>query len=51
MTETEIRAKVAAADKEKLDGINISVMIQAQYDALSSPDANPFYLIPEVTST
>ena len=38
---------MSAADKEKLDGINIVVLTQAQYDAIASPDSGTLYLIPE----
>lgn len=38
---------MSAADKEKLDKINIVVLTQAQYDAIASPDSSTLYLIPE----
>lgn len=38
---------MSAADKEKLDKINIVVLTQAQYDAIASPDSGTLYLIPE----
>ena len=41
---------MSAADKEKLDKINIVVLTQAQYDAIASPDPSTLYLIPEEAS-
>lgn len=41
---------MSAADKEKLDGINIAVVTQAQYDAIASPDSGTLYLIPEASA-
>lgn len=38
---------MSAADKEKLDKINIVVLTQARYDAIASPDSGTLYLIPE----
>ena len=32
---------------KKLDGINIVVLMQAQYDATTSPDSSTLYPIPE----
>lgn len=41
---------MSAADKEKLDGINIAVVTQEQYEALNPPDSNTLYLIPEASA-
>lgn len=41
---------MSAADKKKLDKINIVVLTQAQYDAIASPDSNTLYLIPEASA-
>ena len=38
---------MSAADKEKLDGINIVVLTQSDYNDLSNKDSNTLYLIPE----
>ena len=37
-------------DKAKLDNINIVLISQSDYDALSSPDSSTLYLIPEASS-
>ena len=41
---------MSANDKEKLNGINIAVLTQAQYEALDPPDSGTLYLIPEEAS-
>lgn len=41
---------MSTADKIKLDGINISVMTQSEYEALDPPDADTVYLILEETT-
>ena len=38
---------MSATDKEKLDGINIVVLTQSDYNDLSNKDSNTLYLIPE----
>ena len=42
---------MSAADKEKLDKINIAILTQAEYDILDPPDADTLYLIPEASNT
>lgn len=38
---------MSAADKNKLDGINLVTLTQAEYDALATKDSNTYYFIKE----
>ena len=47
---TSAAGLMSAADKTKLDGINIVTISQSDYDLLNPPDPDTLYLIPEASA-